>query len=171
MSFEIEKDWTTGAGLRAVCLIVLFGGRKNHRCGYVGVPRDHPLYGVGYSQQAECLTSDDAASATVGKKSPLLALTAGVGSDGEGLVRRSPDVVFDCHGGLTFSGGGDYPVTSDLWWFGFDCCHAGDGEIEASHTSYLSYERDDARTLDYVRAECEALAAQLAGVTNNRRQP
>ena len=36
---------------------------------------------------------------------------------------------FSCHGGLTYSGGGEnssYPISSDLWWFGFDCAHCGD---------------------------------------------
>lgn len=36
---------------------------------------------------------------------------------------------FYCHGGLTYSGGGEnssYPISSDLWWFGFDCSHCED---------------------------------------------
>ena len=44
MSFVIEKDWTTEAGLRAVVLATTMG----HRCGYVGVPLAHPHHGRDY---------------------------------------------------------------------------------------------------------------------------
>lgn len=45
MSFTIEKDWTTEAGLRAVVLATVMG----HRCGYVGVPKGHPHYDKDYN--------------------------------------------------------------------------------------------------------------------------
>lgn len=41
--FTVERDGTA-AGLRAVVLMTDIG----HRCGYVGVPRWHPAYGLGY---------------------------------------------------------------------------------------------------------------------------
>lgn len=44
----IERDWTTASGLRAVCLLL----RGSHRCGYVGVPQEHPWYGLGYDHDA-----------------------------------------------------------------------------------------------------------------------
>lgn len=44
MNYKIEKDWTTEAGLRAVIIATPMG----HRCGYVGVSKDSPLYGLGY---------------------------------------------------------------------------------------------------------------------------
>jgi len=66
----------------------------------------------------------------------------------------------DVHGGLTYSAAGeDYlPGDADSWWFGFDCAHAGDGEITSN-----PYWRNEApaRSLEYVEAECESLAAQL----------
>jgi hypothetical protein len=40
---EIEKDWTTVAGLRAFVVMQPMG----FRCGYVGVLPGHPLYEVG----------------------------------------------------------------------------------------------------------------------------
>ncbi len=43
MASNIEKEWTTQAGLVARCL------KSRHRCGYVAVPVGHPLYGVRYS--------------------------------------------------------------------------------------------------------------------------
>jgi hypothetical protein len=45
MSLNIEKDWTTEAGLRAVVLATVMG----HRCGYVGVPESHPHYDKDYN--------------------------------------------------------------------------------------------------------------------------
>ena len=50
MSFRIESDWTTKAGLRAVVGVVCFDGVDSHRCGYVAVEKTHPLYGEPYDQ-------------------------------------------------------------------------------------------------------------------------
>jgi len=61
-------------------------------------------------------------------------------------------------GGLTYSGGGDYPFLAILWWFGFDCAHLGD--------------RENPKSLEYVEKECESLAKQLAefcGKLRNRK--
>lgn len=119
--FIVEKDWITGAGLRAVCIIGLDGERKRHRCGYVAVPADHPAYNKGYD-----------------------------------------DVAADVHGGLTYAGGNDkYPVEDPgLWWLGFDCAHYGDVEIEPDPRFHFGRE-GIVRSLEYVQAECESLAAQL----------
>lgn len=86
-----------------------------------------------------------------------------------------------CHGGLTFASkyeGYKYPIESDLWWFGFDCAHHGDGkdlelaiklfprlseniykikEIEDMFPSYYAV-----RSCDYVADNCVSLAEQLA---------
>lgn len=156
----IEKDWITKSGLRAVVLIVAWGGRQRHRCGYVAMPPGHPMHGASYGEPHPLLTQDEADHSTIGKKSPILALTAAVRGDEDGeRVRRSPDVVFDCHGGITFSGGNKgYPVESDCWWFGFDCAHCDDGEIEEDPRWPR---RGEVRTLEYVEAECERLAGQI----------
>ena len=62
-------------------------------------------------------------------------------------IRSSPDVAFDVHGGLTYSGGMPGVKDDPSWWFGFDTAHSGD-------------------TLDncpkeYVIEECERLAEQF----------
>jgi hypothetical protein len=44
MTCVVEKDWATGAGLRAVVIIHPAG----HRCGYVGLPVGHTHHGKGY---------------------------------------------------------------------------------------------------------------------------
>lgn len=53
MAYEIEKDWITEAGLRAVVIIVLRDGLdgtkwRSHRCGYVGVTKESPVFGKTY---------------------------------------------------------------------------------------------------------------------------
>ncbi len=111
-----------------------------HWCGYVGVPENHPLFGKGYN-----------------------------------------DVDFDVHGGITFAdacqeGEGEARIChtpesgqpDKVWWFGFDCAHAGDlrpVDTDAYHQVNLMFPHAEGygiyRTLDYVREECKLLAAQL----------
>ena len=44
MSFKVEKEWTTEAGLEARVLFV----DDSHNCGYVKIPENSKLYNVGY---------------------------------------------------------------------------------------------------------------------------
>ena len=91
------------------------------------------------------------------------------------------EAYFQCHGGITYAGGGehsDYPIESDLWWFGFDCAHYGDADdldraidlFPSRKDMYLLKKRvtsrypiDEAviRTEEYVTDECKKLAEQL----------
>lgn len=150
MAFETEKDWTTESGLRAVCLMVSEG---SHRCGYVEVPKSHPLHNVEYSEKCNFLTLND--DEEIGKRGiiPLMCRKEGGG--------ESPECFFDVHGGITYSGTGknDYPGDGGLWWFGFDCAHSGDA------TKYCNFDGDVLRTQDYVMSECENLARQLSQLT------
>lgn len=163
MSIQIEKDWTTPAGLRAIVVATDMG----HRCGYVGVPPGHPLHGVEYNQPSrwlKAMTDDD----EIGKRGVLAVLTALVNSD-DGRM-QSPEMVFDVHGSLTFSGEALRMVDSDLWWFGYDCAHAWDAKDPALmsdayrkiEAEYGFRDRDSiVRTLDYCTGECESLARQI----------
>jgi len=144
MSYETEVDWTTESGLRAVAIML---DSPHHRCGYVGIPKDHPLYGVGYSDKSPALEScvESVENGPVGDRGVMsIFLMAGRG------VEPSPADIFDVHGSLTYAGGENYPVESDLWWFGFDCGHCDDSLATC--------------TLDYVRDHCEGLAQQLSTV-------
>lgn len=156
MSHTIERDWTTAAGLRAVCLLI----HGMHRCGYVAVGADHPLHGVDYSAQTTVLPPlpDDE---PMGKRGIIPLICAG---SVEAASQR-PDCYFDVHGGLTFSaGGGRYPAEgSGLWWFGFDCGHAGDGSLN-DYIVRNGLNDGPVRDEEYVVAECESLARQLAAV-------
>lgn len=164
MSYQVEKDWTTAAGFRAVVTM----GSMGFRCGYVGVPEGHPLHGAEYDAPCSALPAP-ADDEEVGKRGiiPLLCASA----DSSRLT--SPDVVFDVHGGLTYSAGRDYPVPSDgLWWFGYDCGHAGDGRSEEYIAQRKAASPDSGdlwdnawdevvRDLAYCEAECESLARQI----------
>ena len=159
MSYIVEKDWLTSAGFRAVVTM----GSMGHRCGYVGVNKDHPLYEKDYNDSLDCINIDE--SEEIGKRSILSLLCA---------RKSSPLLVFDVHGGITYAGGGGsiednkYPVISDLWWFGYDCNHLGDAkspeyidkEFSQDHAFY-SYSDGIHRSLDYCIDECESLATQF----------
>ena len=116
--------------------------RLGHRCGYVGVPMNHRLYGENYSE-----------------------------------------IDFDCHGGLTYSGGGsnsEYPIESDLWWFGFDCAHYMDSSDYELAMKYFPEEtkrlmrvfevekeipsRGEIRSEEYVANECMRIVEQIEGL-------
>lgn len=119
------------------CLVI----RMNHSgawCGYVRVPEDHPYAGANY----------DTAS---------------------GYDSNTP---IDVHGGLTFAGPRSFVYDDGIagdegWWFGFDAAHFMD--IMPAYSARWPEERGIAqqfgkqyRTLEYVRRECESLAAQLS---------
>jgi hypothetical protein len=134
-------DETTGLP----CLIHR-AGVSGSLCGYVGVSTGHPWYEKDY----------DAVKVTV-------------------------------HGGLTFAdfcqpasenGSGICHVpepgeSERVWWLVFDCAHAFDlsPRIESLRPKpkrrKLLTDDDEYRDIDYVRAECVALAAQVACGSND----
>lgn len=169
----IEKYWKTEAGLVAIAYLCYREKRKSHRCGYVGIDKNHPLFEVEYNDQIDCITQDMVDKTELGKKGLILAFTAACNSDDPGnLVRRSPNLLLDVHGGLTYSGYGEkgYPISSKLWWYGFDCHHITDREIEPD-PKYSFYDPTaTVKSLYYVINECESLAKQLVDFQNNVRQ-
>ena len=143
MDYRVEKEWTCCGFL---CLSVTTG--MGHRCGYVGIDRYHRLYGVGYSQESDLLEAVNS-----------------------GIKGITPENFFYVHGGLTFADKRkEYP---DLWFFGFDCAHAGDLPDESLMENLPDYTKKvllghgtisdggTVWTLDMVVAECESLAQQL----------
>jgi hypothetical protein len=95
--------------------------------------------------------------------------------DGESVT---PAILLKVHGGITFSDNDlNYPIPSDLYWYGFDCAHSGDARnIEAIQDITLRgvFMRLDQslsllggaekRTLEYCIEQCEKLADQLVSV-------
>lgn len=152
---EFKKDWITKAGLRAVVLYV----NDSHHCGYVALPKDHPLHGVPYSQKHPALRWEALEGQKMGSRGVFSLLKMACDKD---EASASPDVFFDVHGSITYSDGGDsYPAKGDgLWWYGYDCAHAGDAT-----NRYPSFDPEAVfRDLDYNIAQCESLAAQLEAV-------
>lgn len=167
--YIVEREFEH-AGYKCV---VIFGA-MGHRCGYVGVPRSHSLYGKHYDEHLEIKKTD------IGdrKVSGIFPLLVACFDDDERIMI---DAYFQCHGGITYAGGGEnskYPIESDLWWFGFDCGHAGDkadlsyamqkfpNRQEEYRTRLLienkyPIEDDVIRTEEYVVEECKKLAEQL----------
>ncbi len=141
-NFEPDKVQWPDAFTGYPCLA--HRGPQGAWCGYVGVAEGHPWFGVEYA--------------------------------GIDLELGGP------HGGLTFSdfcapevaAGGEgichivEPGEPDrVWWVGFDCSHAGDlspviDALMREHGTLALYERlpDQYRTLDFVKAQCHALAVQ-----------
>lgn len=73
-------------------------------------------------------------------------------------------VNIDVHGGLTYAGNGvvDAGEDRDLWWFGFDCAHAGD----VSPGLGTPFTDGVYRDIEFVTSECETLARELQEVGN-----
>lgn len=168
-NYIVEKEFESN-GLKCVVTFQRLG----HRCGYVGVPKGHPLYGKEYSDHIE-IKKADIEDKEVSGIFPLL----GAILDDDERVRI--EAYFSCHGGITYSGGGEdskYPIESNLWWFGFDCAHCDDGKDldlaiklfpEYAQALKIQKQVEDmypvyniVRELDYVENECCELAEQLA---------
>ena len=126
------------------CLIVR--GPVGALCGYVGVPEGHPHFGKDYN---DC--------------TPLTPL-------------EENQHYIDVHGGLTYADA--CQATDDesrhichvpspgepdhVWWFGFDCAHAGDLCPKYwSEERYAGYGYESYRSLAYVKREVARLARQL----------
>ncbi len=162
--YMIEKDWITKAGYRAIVIVRFWDSLrykpyeyKKYRCGYVGVPQLHPLYGVDYMAEVILpLQKDDLR--VFERKYKEFAITK------HGIL--SPLSIFDVHGGLTYSGSGHYPVLSKEWWFGFDCTHLGDGYIDVP--SWEDGRNGHVWSLEEVVQECEKLAQQLKEISEGR---
>lgn len=121
-------------------------------CGYVLVPKGHPLHGVGYDHPvpAPLLAAvDRVMNSPIGSRGIVSLVLA---SHGEPRV----DLLFDVHGSLTYSGERD-----GQHWFGFDCSHCDDATPSSSPWSDGIY-----WDLEYVKRECESLARQLAALVN-----
>lgn len=152
------------AGFPCMILRVAHSG---HLCGYVGVPAGHPLFGVSYNQESALLKEalEARKNRPIGAQPGMGILIALLG----GKLEARPEVVFDCHGGLTYSGecsGRICHVPKDggpdkVWWFGFDCAHCDD--MCPARENFFG-DRQVYRNVEYVRRETERLAEQIAAL-------
>jgi hypothetical protein len=148
-----ELDWTderTGYQCRIV------RNRMGNLCGYVRLPDGHPLHGVSYSDNIPERMKpllDVVMEGPIGKRGPIQVFCAAGGV-------THVDILFDVHGGLTFSG---VPLgAADGFWYGFDCGHCDD--LSPGMMRLLPREDEAYRNVAYVQAECASLAKQLKQV-------
>ena len=171
--YIVESDFEY-KGYRCV---VTFGDML-YRCGYIGLPEGHHLYGKSFMNYLD-IKKEDMAGVERDKRGIIPWLCGTLDEDD----RIRMDVYFNVHGGLTYGGGGkgsEYPVKSDLWWFGFDCAHAGDAiDFEfaekywpddanvkmrvAIHKKYF-VSGEEVRTKEYCEEECRSLVDQIIGL-------
>lgn len=165
MSYRVEKHWRA---FNCECVVAMMG--IGHRCGYVGVDKNHPLYGCTYHEHSSFLEKwdEELKSEEIGKRgiTPIFCW------DGKEIT---PQIWFNVHGSLTYSGGDDeYPIKMDgVWWFGYDCGHCTDKpsipDVEniSSRQSLNKLDNEGfyndgvLRSLEYCIEECESLAKQL----------
>lgn len=145
-TYKVEYD-EKYEGFRCVVILSTVG----HRCGYVGVNEEHPLFNHEYGDTVPeelIYLMTEIQEAPVGKRGVIDLLCYDPKNPRVGIL-------FDVHGGITYSGLNDvgYPVESDekLWFFGYDCAHAED-------TYYP-------KSLDYCIQECKSLAEQLGRIS------
>jgi len=127
MSYKVETDEVYG-GLRIATILI--DGR--HRCGYVGIPESHPLFGIDYGQSIKGISRKELEKTEMGDRGIMPVFIAAL--DGESSV--SPDLYFDVHGSITYAGQSEeYPVKTDgkTWWYGFDCAHLDDTNEKWTH--------------------------------------
>ena len=167
--YIVESDFEY-KGYRCV---VIFGNTL-YRCGYVGLPEGHPLYGKHGWDHLD-IKKEDLGDIPIGKRGILSLMSSAMDED----ERIKVHTYFNVHGSITYGDGGkysEYPVESDLWWFGFDCGHAGDGNDLASAKKYWPdnenvkrrirfdeehYIPGEIRTKEYCEEECRSLVDQI----------
>lgn len=170
--YVVEKEFTHK---QLKCVVII--GSTGHRCGYVGVGKNHSLYGKSYNDYLD-IKKSEIQDKEISGVFPLF--RAMLDKD----ERAKIELYFNIHGGITYANGGEnskYPIKSDLWWFGFDCGHAGDARdyktvkelfsekeilkrIEKLEQIDKMYpiESDSIRSAEYVAEKCKKLADQLA---------
>lgn len=152
------------AGLR--CLMLR--GPMGAWCGYVAVPAGHPLFGKGYD--AEIANPPDALLSRpldVDKVGAINVFCA-MASDKPLAEACSLSLLIDVHGGLTYADDAAPRRDADgMWWFGFDCAHAGD----LSPRMFERYgDNGIYRDMAYAERETRSLARQLAAWPSDAKE-
>lgn len=168
----IESDFLY-KGYRCITTFIDLG----YRCGYVGVSKEHPLYGKHMDSQVKVtmneLLKDDKMN-KIGNRGVWTLL--GFPDDEDDQIRLGS--YFMVHGGISYADGGKdshHPIDSDMWWLGFDCGHYGDcpdykmleelfGDNETVKHRLKDrwlYEEYPVRDLEYVQQECRNLVDQI----------
>lgn len=174
MNYKVERSWLSQEYPCAVVMTDL-----GHRCGYVGVWEEHPLYGVEYNDETFKLRGfyDRVASGRPTTKDDIGVITFFLLSCGYGSVLK-PQFLLNTHQGITYSrdGGGIFPIAfKDVWWFGYDCGHIGDGKDLRVLSPQLREMEErypmggTLRSEEYCFYHCVGLADQLREVEREYR--
>ena len=170
--YKVESDFIY-KGYRCVVIFTDMG----HRCGYVGIEADNPLYGKDYTDYLD-INKSELDDEPIGKRGIIPLLSAAFDED----ERVRLDIYFNVHGGLTYAGDrANYPAESNLWWLGFDCGHYNDGcdwdLVEKYWGDNPQMQRrleinrvlcwdNEIRTKEYVENECKSLVDQIIELTH-----
>ena len=128
------------------CLMVRNG--SGALCGYVGVPKGHPLFKV------EGDNYEEMSSLSVHGGITFTASCADTPDEGSHI----------CH----VPGEGE---SDNIWWLGFDCSHSGDlcpkyTKIFKNMDCAMPPDYETYKPMSYVIAECARLAQQLQTITS-----
>ena len=128
-------------------------------CGYVGVKNNHPLHGKDYDDTIIVPDTIKDRPIDVDKIGILSLLCSGYDESKPNDMKIS--LAFDVHGGLTFAGR-KKDSDPDIWWFGFDTCHANDVIVyENDNDRKYPILTGEYRDFNYVKAETQRLARML----------
>ena len=73
-------------------------------CGYVGVPKEHPWFGRGYSEVVKGDLPEEATIDEIG----CINMFCGAGKVDAANKMAPMDLLVPCHGGLTYAGKGSH---------------------------------------------------------------
>lgn len=160
-----RKQWQDEAtGLPCLIVRTAHGGNL---CGYVGVPKSHPLHGKSYSERIPMPSNPDEIRNT-SEATPIFAWFGEACREPDGKIGL--DALIDVHGGLTYASecrGRICHVTEEgdhVWWFGFDCAHCDDVSPAMGMRLPEIFNHGKYRDVGYVEGECRKLAAQLSAL-------
>lgn len=117
--------------------------RMGHLCGYVDVPRSHPLYGIDHANEIFDMITGDI------KVHGGISFTGRLNNPYNN--KELPDYLDDEHD----------------WLIGFDCNHAEDyAPFRPCEESELIELKQEYRTAAYAADECKKLAKQIKALEN-----
>ncbi len=144
---------------------LVYATPMGHRCGYVKIPEGHYLYGKSYSEQLN-VKFNKISNQPQGKRNVITLLC---NSNIKPEDNVSMDLLFDVHGGITYSDKFYRCIKKRGWWIGFDCAHLGDGKDtdimddknKKIFTNYLFLHDEYSKSKEYVEQECKNLIDQI----------
>lgn len=146
LGYDVELQWEH---MDLTCVVVM--RHVGFRCGYVGIERGHPLYGIDRKTYVRILGCSPAS-----------------------YIKSHWEISYSDGGPASL-----YPIPSNKWWFGYDCVHAWDGrvieeirdplfrQVEAfimDHMQRMTNSNIQPRSLQYCVEICEQMAEQLATI-------